>query len=437
MRAFFFDLNQRAREPQYMLHQSCFRSLAPAGWRVNVPLVFVHGVSNRNTPQYRDNQFARDAFMRTFVVPALGLARENFQIFNPYWGDDGATFRWENASLPETVSDIDTFGALDSTDLRIAADVLAVASPDAPDIVAVARRSLAEAIDIIWSAALPFAASSKEANALAESYNQARLYVASNTRPEWLTAAKSGNFVDQLLFDLETRSAAAKESASGGTHAQWDSFGSDVGLGDCLRESLERITSLPASAMSAAVLTLGRKNTHLCAAQFLGDVFQYLDKRGNKNAPGPIVKKVLNGFRIARNASVLLDSKLIVVGHSLGGVISYDILTHFDPSIEVDVLVTVGSQVALFEEMALYRASQPTSVPNPATDRVPRPRNVKRWLNVVDPNDVFSFRTEGVFEGVKDFRYQTGYGAMSAHSGYFRRPSFYVRLGDRLARGDQ
>jgi hypothetical protein len=402
---------------------------------VNMPLVFVHGVSNRNTSEYRDNQLARDAFLREFVVPALGLASENFQLFNPYWGDAGVTFRWENASLPETASDIETFGTLDPNDLRIAADVLAVASPDAPDIVAVARRSLAEAIDIIWSVALPMAATQEQANALAESYKQARLYVASNPKPEWLAAAKTGNFVDQLLLDFETHTAAGA-SPTGGAQAQWESFGSGDGLGDRLRESLERITSLPASAISSAVLTLGRKNTHLGAAQFLGDVFQYLDKRGDKNAPGPIVKTVLNGFRMARNASTSVDSKLILLGHSLGGVISYDILTYFDTSIEVDVLVTVGSQVALFEEMALYRASRPDFVPNPATDRVPRPPNVKRWLNVVDPNDVFSFRTEGVFEGVKDFQYQTGYGAISAHSGYFRRPSFYERLADRLARGD-
>jgi hypothetical protein len=400
-----------------------------------VPLVFVHGVSNRDTPQYRDNQFARDAFLRTLVVPALGLAGENFQVFNPYWGDDGVTFRWENASLPEAASDIETFGAVAPTDLRLAADVLTVASPDASDIAAVARRSLAEAIEIIWSAALLMAATPEQANALAKSYRQARLYVASNPKPEWLATAKSGNFVDQLLFDLDTR-AAAGAPATGGAQAQWESFGSSVGLGDCLRESLERITSLPASAMSSAVLTLGRKKTHLGAAQFLGDVFQYLNKRGNRDAPGAIVKKIVGEFRAARDARSPGDPKLIVVAHSLGGVITYDILTYFDPSIEVDVLVTVGSQVALFEEMALYRASQPELVPNPATDRIPRPPNVKRWLNVFDPNDVFGFRTEGVFEGVQDFRYETGYGAMSAHSGYFRRPSFYERLGKRLAQSD-
>jgi hypothetical protein len=400
----------------------------------NVPLVFVHGVSNRDTPEYRDNQLARDAFLRELVVPALGLAAENFQIFNPYWGDQGVMFRWGNASLPETASDIDTFGALDPVDLRIAADVLAVASPDAREIVAVARRSLAEAIDLIWSVALPMAATPGQAKALAESYKQARVYAASNPKPKWLATAKIGNFVDQLLFDIE-RCDVATAPPTKSAQAHWDSFGS-IGFGDRLKESLERITSLPASAMSSAVLTLGRKNTHLGAAQFVGDVFQYLDKRGDKNAIGPIVKQVLGVLRVARDAKTSLDSKLIVIGHSLGGVISYDILTYFDQTIQVDVLVTVGSQVALFEEMALYRASRPDFVPNPAIDRLPRPPNVKRWLNVIDPNDVFSFRAEGVFNGVKDFQYETGYGAMSAHTGYFRRPSFYERLGERLTQSD-
>ncbi len=408
-----------------------------------MPLVFVHGVSNRDTPEYQDNQLARDAFLRALVIPALGLDADNFQIFNPYWGDEGVKLRWGNASLPESASDIETFGGVDPTDLRIAADVLTAASPDAADIIAVAKRSLSDAIDIVWSAALPMASTPQQAKALAESYKQARVYAASNSKPDWLDSAKSGNFIDQLLLDIETRDVAAAP-ATARTQAQWESFGG-VALAERLKEAWGRISSLPASAVSSAVLALKRKKTHLGAAQFLGDVFQYLNKRGDKETPGPIVKKVLGELRRARDAGISRDPKLIVIGHSLGGVISYDILSYFDPSIHVDVLVTVGSQVALFEEMALCRASRPDFVPNPTSDRLLPPTNVGRWLNVLDPNDVFSFRVEGVFEsfraegvfrGVKDFQYETGYGAMSAHSGYFQRPSFYERLGERLAQDD-
>jgi hypothetical protein len=396
-----------------------------------VPLVFIHGVSNRDTPEYRENQLSRDACFRAFVVPALGVDAQNFKIFNPYWGDEGVRFRWRNASLPEAAADIETFGVLDPEDLRVAADVLAAARTDAADIVAVAKQSLPDAIDIVWSTAFPRASTPEEANALAKSYKQARLYAASNPKPDWLAKAQSGNFLDQLMFDVDTRDAA-RVPMTEGAEARWESFGG-VELMDRLKEGLARITSLPASAMSSVVLTLGRRNTHLGAVQFLGDVFQYLHTRGDKKTPGPILKRVLDDFMNARNALSAGDPKLIVVGHSLGGVIAYDILSYFDPSIEVDVLVTVGSQVALFEEMALYKASQPDFVPNPASDRLPRPAKVKRWLNVLDPNDVFSFRIEGVFDGVKDFEYETGFGTMAAHSGYFRRPSFFERLGERLA----
>ena len=156
------------------------------------------------------------------------------------------------ASLPEFASDIETFGVLDPEDLRMAADVLAAASPDALDIVAIAKRSLAEAIEIVWSAALPAVSTPAQARALAESYKQARLYAASNPKPEWLATAKSGNFVDQLLLDIETRDIAAAP-ASGVAQALWESFGG-AGLADRLKVSLECITSLPGSAISSAVV---------------------------------------------------------------------------------------------------------------------------------------------------------------------------------------
>lgn len=91
-----------------------------------MPLVFVHGVSNRDTPEYGDNQLARDAFLREHVICRLGLDPHNVWILNPYWGDNGVNFRWGNASLPESFDSMETFGTgLDSKDLRIGADIVA------------------------------------------------------------------------------------------------------------------------------------------------------------------------------------------------------------------------------------------------------------------------------------------------------------------------
>lgn len=396
-----------------------------------MPLVFVHGVSNRDTPDYRDNELVRDAFLRTLVLPSLGLQSAEVRIFNPYWGEEGVKFRWGNASVPESVSAIETFGAaINPVDLRIGAEVLVTSSADAADIIGVAKRSLLEAIELVWSATLPDTSTTEEAEALAEGYRRAVYYAAANSKPGRLSNATSDNFVDLLLYhvkDFNRAGAPANEPAQ-----ESESFGGMEVL-DSLKEGVSRITSVGRFALSSVVTTLCRKRVHWGASMFVGDVLQYLNTRGERANPGPIVMKVLTDFRRAREFVTARDPKLIIVGHSLGGVISYDILTHFDSSINVDAFVTVGSQVALFEEMSLYKESRPSLPANPPADRLTRPLNIKRWLNVLDGNDVFSFRAEGVFNGVTDFKFETGYGLMEAHSGYFRRPSFYRRLGERLA----
>lgn len=395
-----------------------------------MPVVFVHGVSNRDSPEYRDNALARDALLREYVLRALGLKAKNVAVLNPYWGDNGVKFRWGNASLPESFDSMESFGTgLDPTDLRIAADIVAPLGPVAGDIVTIARSSLTEAVDLIWAAALPAASTAERSTQLAESSRAAFDYAAAHPKPSWLADANNDNFVDLLLYhikhDNETLLASADEDA-----VRWEQFGSGPLL-DELREGVSRILSLVPETMTSAVTMLGRRKLHLRASLFLGDVLEYLTKRGDRDKPGPITAIVLDALRTARGQRRPDDPQVIVIGHSLGGVIAYDILTYFDPGLEIDVFATVGSQVALFEEMSLYKhALLPANAPS---ERLARPANVKRWLNVMDANDVFSFRAGGVFERVADFKYETGYGLTQAHSGYFHRPSFYRRLGEHLA----
>ena len=142
---------------------------------------------------------------------------------------------------------------------------------------------------------------------------------------------------------------------------------------------------------------------------------------------------MLSELHAASAAKTDGDDKLIVIAHSFGGEIVYDILTKFDPGLSIDVLITVGSQVGLFEEMKLYLASDDMYPDDAGHAKVPMPSNLKRWLNVFDPNDVLSFLAEPIFAGVQDFKYDTGFSTLQAHGGYFLRPSFYSRLAARLS----
>ena len=141
---------------------------------------------------------------------------------------------------------------------------------------------------------------------------------------------------------------------------------------------------------------------------------------------------MLEALRAADAARRPGDDKLIVIAHSLGGVIAFDILTYFAPDLRLEVFASIGSQVALFEEMSLYRSSRDGVPPAPPNDRLPLPPAIAQWLNVFDSNDVFSFRAAGVFDGPTDYRFDTGFGLLQAHGGYFERPSFYKRLAVRL-----
>lgn len=397
-----------------------------------MPLVFVHGVSNRDTPEYRDNEVARDACLRQYVAPRLEMDGQKMAILNPYWGEHGVTFRWHQASLPEAFDAMETFGAgLEPEALRIATDIVAPLAPVTDDIVAIARYSLTNAIDVVWGSALSAAESEDQAMVLAQSSQAAFDYTVAHPAPDWLLTVSHDNFVDVLLYHIE-RHAAMQAAPTVQDTVKWESFGG-MPLRDELSEGLSRFTALAPATMSAITLRLGRKKAHLGAALFLGDIFEYLTKRGDRSDPGPIVTTVLNALRSAHEQAQADASKLIIIAHSLGGVITYDILTHFAPTLAVDVFITVGSQVALFEEMGLYKHPLPSI--NAPAERLHRPANIKRWINVLDPNDVFSFRAEGVYIGVTDFKYDTGYGLKQAHSGYFHRPSFYRRLGERLAEG--
>lgn len=161
---------------------------------------------------------------------------------------------------------------------------------------------------------------------------------------------------------------------------------------------------------------------------FLGDVFVYLNSRDAKEGSA-IIREVQGAFERAEQARNADDGKLIVVAHSMGGNISYDILATFAPRIQVDLFVTVGSQVGMFEELKLFKGSDPRIM---APARVDVPKNIKRWINVVDPNDVLAYSTENIFSNSHDTVFDNHVPVWSAHTTYFSRPSFHERMHQRI-----
>ena len=398
-----------------------------------MPIVFVHGVNNRvEDSDYAEGTARKEVFLRSILAPQIGLDPAKVDISFPYWGGEGVKFRWNQASVPSGSDKVEA----------LALGGLGIGSADAEMWLGEARfqhgtqgfnlaelskaKGFATAVDIVWDTASAVVRPEKGYVDIVEGYTASLAYAKKHPVPAWAFQEpfmSNEQFVDKLMAEIVPffPSKPPDKAQTLGLSSWFQS----------LREAVSRLGSAPGDAASALAVGLARKSLHAKASRFLGDIFVYLDKRGT-DVPGKILEDVLTKLRAAQAAKQPGDDKLVVIGHSLGGVIVYDLLTYFAPDVSIDVFVTVGSQVAVFEEMALYRASNHAGPADPATDRVERPTRAARWLNVYDTNDIFSFRTQGVFNGVDDYRFDTGYGLLEAHGGYFARPSFYKRLAARL-----
>jgi hypothetical protein len=392
-----------------------------------MPIVFVHGVATRKDDAsqraaYEKAVEARVALMRSFLLPPLGLDAGTVQFWDPYWGGDAAKFAWEYASLPSGSEE--KMGPGEAVPALLLGEVWEGEVPPSDRVVLeVARRSMADAVDLLWAAAVERATDETETNALADLAVRATALARDDPEPLWLgTVSNDKQFLNRLSQELGSAVPAAGE----------ESFGPQRALLR-LREGLGRIGGAAGRLAGSAAVEVVRPSLNRSASMFLGDIFVYLQQRQKLGGNAPIAKKVADGLERAANGRSPEDPKLVVIAHSMGGNIVYDLLSNLRTDLSCDVLLTVGSQVGVFAELGLFESVTPPT--NPVTERVPKLTNVGQWINVFDPNDVLGFAAERIFTGVKDYEYSTGKGVLAAHSTYFIRPSFYDRLAKRLGAG--
>lgn len=391
-----------------------------------MPIVFVHGVNVRRGQDYDAHVLARDGLFRRILLRGLVPDPGAIEILSPYWGDRGAQPAWNHASLPgadaEVLGGVEELGGLlEKASQRDATD---------PVLLTLARRhSLVDAVDALWMAGALGLEDETGARQHAELAVRLLDYAAAHPNPDWLADVDDDEaFLERLRTEVERHpGGAADVEGIDDDELEVLGFGD---LWDRIREGADRIAGTLGNVSGAAALAMFRSRIQEHVTRFLGDVFVYLKARGSADAPGPIPEMVIDSLE-AGAAARTDDDPLLVVAHSMGGNIVYDVLTHFRPDLRVDRVVTVGSQVAFFEELKLFHASE-GGVPDDQRPRVGRPDNVTRWLNVFDRTDVLAFAMDRVFAGVVDYQYDTGEGLIAAHGAYFTRPSFHRRLAKRM-----
>lgn len=383
-----------------------------------MPLVMVHGVSTRDTPTYRSGVEKQRDMLAGLALRGLASTPT---ILHPYWGGHGARPAWGGASLPD--GSYESFGADDQAAALVQEVAPGLEGPN--PLLTLARRDLVAAVDLLWVLVPPDRSNAE----VAELGAKAGAYAEAQGQPAWLgEVTNDQQFLTRLAIEVDGWQPQADSSAA---TTGWESFGvADVW--DRVREGAGRMVSAPARVVGSAAVAAGRAKAQNAVALFLGDVFVYLDKRDDAaGRPGQIPQVVIEAVDQALDAVSPADPHLVLMGHSMGGNILYDVLTYYRPDLNVDAFVTVGSQVPFFEELKLFHASE-TDIPSQGTPKLALRSGIRHWLNVFDRQDILSFSGRAVFDRIEDFDYSTGASVLGAHTTYLERPSFHLRLNERL-----
>lgn len=405
-------------------------------------VIFVHGVNNRQTdPDYEARRLVTEGFLKRWLKGASINAKVLADVTPafPYWGDLATTFAWNMQSLP--AGGQQALGPGVAPDIRAVVagvhDLLAKPGEAAQEpLVALARASFPRAVDALTEVVLQTAAAAQAADAAgfavgAQTYAMA--FEPPAPPPPWLAAvATDAQFCSQLLLVLKGQVPQAGPQALGGV---FDKVGNAVAAGAAkLKQATQsvaaKILDTTGDFASTKVLAWSRAPLNATLGRFFGDIFFYLNGRKDAADPGAIPSRLLSEWDQAIAASPKTEP-LVIIGHSLGGVITYDLLTHFRSGLIVDLFVSVGSQVSHFEEMKLFRVSK-EGYPGALGKKVPKPGNIKHWINVYDEVDIFSYACDRVFDGVHDYPYDTKTYVIKAHGAYFEQARFYERLRARI-----
>ncbi len=399
-----------------------------------MPIVFVHGVMNRPGPAYDAGKLTIEKFLQKHLTGATIRGKPLAvipKVWFPLWGDLATKFAWDMASLPQ--GDMQALGGAADVQLQPLIAHLRDALPGdlgSEPLTALATKRLSLAVDVLTQMALDSTAPGTEKD-VATFVIEASTFAEANPSPSWLAAVTTDA---QLIANLQKELAGTPGVQAMGAGAKLGKVFQKIGLaGAKLKQAVAGLAGKAINRTgdfaSTKLLAWTRSPLNALLGNFFGDVFIYFGTRGDKNNPGPIPTRVLAEFDDARQQSPATEP-FVVIAHSLGGVITMDLLSSFRPDIDVDLFVSVGSQVAHFEELKLYEASNPAVGP---PQKAATPPNIHRWINVYDEVDIFAYAADRVFDRVNvDGRYDTQTYTIKAHVTYFMQDRFYQRLRARI-----
>lgn len=364
-------------------------------------LVFVHGVATRNTDEYKLAVANRDKLFKELLFTGTDP-----QIHSPMWGDIVPAI---GASVFETNKGVQSFALNVGAFSGLGAGLASGGNDDGLSIVAVGKQDPLAALDAICSEIADRAA--RDGRGLREDELQAFRNASAHIAAKTEATLFAGNVSQQSITEQLTHGGPAT-----------------YGIGSLVGGAVSAVTDRVRNAASTLGFGAVRESLSPAVGRFMGDVFVYLKQGEHREQIRAVVRQALLEAHAATQAG---QGPLVLVGHSMGGVILVDMLSDpqragLPPDLAVDALVTVGSQPGLFASLDVLTPNAPPVSPRR------RPDCVKLWMNVFDAIDPLAFRADKVYQGAEDFVFNSVAGITDTHSKYFQRPQFYARARVRL-----
>lgn len=292
-----------------------------------MPAVFVHGVNNRAGPEYD----ARKALIAQYCnahLRGLALAGSTLEhatpVF-PYWGGDAAKFYWENASLPSGSFDALGTSTTDTSPRPIVASLiqqLPASEITGEPLLSLARKDFVAAVEalsaVLIDPAAPGTPSDKAAFIVA-----AQRYALDATRPRTPASVSNDQQWEQWLEAVVTPEQGGAQGLGVFGDVSNALQAGAYRLKTVILGAGQKLVDRSGNLVSSLVMAWGRESLNVRLGRFFDDIFVYLSGRGRAGSPGEIPTIVIDAIQSAR--SLQPDEPLVLIGHSLGGVILYDL----------------------------------------------------------------------------------------------------------------
>jgi hypothetical protein len=400
-----------------------------------MPIIYMHGVNTRDSKHFEPVQ----EYLRRIVAPAISPDPKSVSIRPANWFNYCDPPKWGGIARPATLlghgAEIERNELLDA----IVAKAPPLPAPGSSFTSGQEAKPAERArIDNLSDDDLADLIAVSAATNTVDALERARIGIAADRITRNVAIRAKLKDAKDLNEQLTILAKAVRDDVK--QQSELEAHGvSNVleGMLDRVNESFSRTFGSPGSTASLVAGEL-RPELNAFVTRFLGDLLFYVTRRGAPAAPGPIPKVLIDELALAQENKQARDGEpIVLMTHSMGGQIAYDVVTSFLPtatsSIKVDFWCATASQVGFFEELNMFLASS-AKFSKATGRRTPiLKKNLGHWWNVWDRNDILSFTTKGIFEdGIDDEPYWSGMSVAAAHGGYLERPSFYRRFAEKL-----